>query len=80
MLSGKKEGDYQFNALNGKTLLQGNYIDGKPNGKIVEWHENGIKKEEGKYILMKKEGEWKYWDENGELIKTEIYEGGKLIR
>ena len=58
--------------------VEGNWKDGKLNGLVVEWHENGQKLMEANY----KDGEvtsGKYWNSEGEpvnsrRVKTITYE------
>ena len=48
------------NVTNGITIShvsEGNYKDGKEDGKWTEWNENGQIEEEGNY----KDREWTYW-------------------
>jgi antitoxin component YwqK of YwqJK toxin-antitoxin module len=63
-------------------------------GKYCEWNENGVLIAKGQYsdtkqitfltpqtdgVLGQKDGTWKYYDDKGKLIKTEVYQNGKLI-
>ena len=41
LLSGQKEGAYQYNALNGKTVLQGEFINGLEEGLWKAFYDNG---------------------------------------
>ncbi len=47
-------------------------------GKYHVWRGN-VLAIEGQYNQGKKEGEWKFRDNRGELMKTIIYEGGKIV-
>ena len=46
---------------NGQKMSDGNYKDGKIDGKSTEWHENGQKSSE----LNEKDGKYTQWYENG---------------
>jgi antitoxin component YwqK of YwqJK toxin-antitoxin module len=63
-------------------------------GKYYKWDENGILILKGQFApdenhthyttiqdqsFGQKEGKWRYYDDNGKLIKTEVYEKGKLL-
>jgi antitoxin component YwqK of YwqJK toxin-antitoxin module len=55
------------------------FVDGKANGKMSKWHENGNIKAETYYDMNRPINLWKYFDEEGSLEKTERYENGKLV-
>ena len=48
-----------------------------PDGKWIEWHENGQKLCEGTYKDGKKDGKWIYWSENGKKGSEGTYKDGK---
>ncbi len=61
------------------------------NGPVTLWYEDGTVYSKGFYSEASydkiekyemghvKDGEWKYWNRNAELVKTEMYENGKLV-
>jgi len=55
---------------------QGNYINGKQEGKVTWWYENGQKALEGNYINGEPDGTWTLWDEDGTIKKVENYQNG----
>ena len=64
---------------NGQKKIEGNYKDGKQDGKWTFWYENGQMKSEGNYKDDKKEGKWTWWDEKGQ-IKIELnYKDGRQV-
>ena len=46
--------------------------------KNIEYHPNGIKKEEGTYKDGKKDGLWTYWYENGRKRSEGTFKDGEL--
>ena len=57
---------------------QGNCINGKQEGKVTWWYENGQKALEGNYKNGKLEGKQTYWYDNGQLWYEGNYINGKL--
>jgi len=57
---------------------QGNYINGKQEGKVTWWYENGQKQKafESNYINGEPDGTWTLWDEDGTIKKVENYQNG----
>ncbi|MHB9298334.1 toxin-antitoxin system YwqK family antitoxin, partial [Fusobacterium polymorphum] len=53
-----------------------NFINGKAEGELVEYYENGVVKEKAYFINDKQEKEHFFYDEKGNLIKTDIYKNG----
>ncbi len=49
---------------NGQIKQEGNYLNGKPNGKWVSFNEDGSKKAIGEYTNGNKTGKWFFWSEN----------------
>lgn len=49
----------------GKTIFEGKYLDGSPNGKHTYYWENGQKRLEGYYVMGIKEGDWVHYTEEG---------------
>ena len=75
---------------NGQKKIEGNVVNGKPEGVKTEWYENGQKRVERNYVNGKQEGIETKWYENGqkkvennyvngkpEGIETEWYENGQ---
>ena len=56
-----------------KHLREGNYIDGKKDGKWTHWYEDGLKLSEGNYKDGKRDGMWTTWYENGLKWTVENY-------
>ena len=54
-----------------KHLREGNYKDGKRDGKWTTWYENGQIKSEEYYKDGERDGKWTTWYETGQ-IKSEI--------
>ena len=44
---------------------ESNYTNGKLDGSIIRWFENGNKSEEGNYSLGKQNGKWIWYFETG---------------
>ena len=58
---------------NGNIMLTGGFIAEQPNGKWIEWYENGQKSSETNYKNGKKDGLMTEWHENGMKIKEGKY-------
>jgi antitoxin component YwqK of YwqJK toxin-antitoxin module len=63
---------------NGQKKTEGNYKDGKLDGKWTVWYENGqiLKEENWKDNIP--DGNWTYWFENGQKKSEVNYKDGKL--
>lgn len=48
---------------NGQIRQEGNYLEGKPNGKWVSFNEDGSKQSIGEYNNGVKTGKWFFWRE-----------------
>ena len=59
-----------------KLLQKRSFINGKAEGELIEYYENGVIKEKAYFINDKQEKEHFFYDEKGNLIKTEIYKNG----
>lgn len=55
------------------------FRDGKQNGIITFWYENGEKKSEGKYINNSLNGKFISWYENGKIKQNYISMSGKIL-
>jgi antitoxin component YwqK of YwqJK toxin-antitoxin module/predicted esterase len=51
---------------NGQKRCEGEFLDGKKDGKWTYWHENGSKEMEEEYVQGKPNGKWTLWDKEGE--------------
>ena len=56
---------------------EGIYKNGKPNGLLIYWHNNGNKMREGNLKNGSPIGRWKYYNENGKI--ENIIDNGKQI-
>jgi len=69
-----------YDANNRSLEMYGEMKNGNENGIVRKYYPNGqVEYEytaENGYIV----GECKYYNESGELIKTEIYENGEIIK
>ena len=59
-----------------KLLQKRSFINGKAEGELIEYYENGVIKEKAYFINDKQEKEHFFYDEKGKLIKTDIYKNG----
>ena len=48
---------------NGQIKQEGNYLNGKPNGKWVSYNEDGTKQAIGEFENGSKKGKWFFWSE-----------------
>ena len=78
--NGFKNGEWIAYFENGKVMQKYNYTHDRLGGSYIEYYENGIIKEEGEYAGDKKYKKWKYFNDKGELLKTEIWKRGELIK
>ena len=58
-------------------IFEGEYLNGKKNGKVKEYHRSGQLIYEGEYLNGKKNGKVKEYDENGQLMFEGEYFNGK---
>ncbi|HZB13259.1 MAG TPA: tetratricopeptide repeat protein [Chryseolinea sp.] len=77
LLSGRKEGTYQYNALNGKTTLKGEFVDGLEEGVWKAFYDNGRLDYMGAYLSGKHDSTWIYHFPNGKISSTANYKGGE---
>ena len=49
---------------NGQVKQEGNYLNGKPNGKWVSFNEDGTKQAIGEYNKGVKTGKWFFWSDS----------------
>ena len=67
----------EFNGLNDELIFEGNYFNGKRNGKGKEYDGNGRLKFEGKNLKGKRNGKGKEYDDFQKLIFEGEYLNGK---
>ena len=77
LLSGKKEGAYQYNSLSGKTAVQGNFVNGVEEGVWKAYHDNGQLDYIGVYLSGKHDSTWVYHFPNGEISSIVDYRNGE---
>ncbi len=70
LLSGNKEGVYQFNSISGKPILQGNYVDGREEGLWQKFYDNGELDYKGVYLTGEHDSTWVYHFPNGNIAST----------
>ena len=73
LLSGKKEGPYQYNSISGNTLLHGNFIDGLEEGIWKGYYDNGKLDYAGAYLSGKHDSTWVYYFPNGQISSIANY-------
>ena len=54
-------------------------VNGKAEGLLRVWHENGQLWMEGNYVNGKKNGLHREWHENGRLLSEKNYVNGELV-
>jgi antitoxin component YwqK of YwqJK toxin-antitoxin module/tetratricopeptide (TPR) repeat protein len=73
LLSGKKEGPYQYNSFTGNSLLQGNFTNGLEEGLWKAYYDNGTLDYVGTYLSGKHDSTWVYHFPNGEISSVANY-------
>ena len=68
---------YKPSNYHGGKKYEANYKDGKLDGLVVSWHENGQKHTEANYKDGKLDGLWVVWNENGQKAVEANYKDGK---
>jgi len=68
---------YKPSNYHGGKKYEANYKDGKLDGLVVSWHENGQKHTEANYKDGKLDGLWVVWHENGQKAVEANYKDGK---
>ncbi|HWY98111.1 MAG TPA: hypothetical protein VNY36_03400 [Bacteroidia bacterium] len=58
---------------NGKVRYEGNYNQGRPDGKHTWYYADGKKEVEGQYTMGTMEDKWRYFDTDGNLFLTITY-------
>ncbi len=65
--------------INERKESEGNYKNGKPEGKWSYYHENGRLASEGEMIDGKKEGVWRYYNLNGRLEQVITFKNDEIV-
>ena len=68
---------YTFSATGDQSVVGTNK---KKHGPYFYYYESGKMKISGWYNTDKKDKTWKYYDEKGNIIKTEEYKNGELVK
>lgn len=55
-----------------------NYVDGKVDGKFIEYYPNKVTRKVGQYKNFKPHGEWIYYELDGKKMSVEHYRDGKM--
>mgnify|MGYP001475570428 CR=1 FL=1 len=76
-INSKLEGNSTYWYENSQIFSDGNYKDGKKNGKWTSWYENGMKMSERNYKDGKEDGKSTEWYANGQIMSEENYKDGK---
>ena len=64
----------------GNLREEGDYKKWKKHGSWIYWYGNKQKQREGSYKDGKREGLWTGWDEKGNVIDTQTYKVGELVK
>ena len=59
--------------------VEGNYVDGKREGKWVGYDENGRVMREPNFVDGKLEGKWVEYDEEGNITDEDIWKDDKCV-
>lgn len=71
-------GIYLCKFENGQKEREGNYLNGKFDGRWTTWYESGLKKSEANYKNGKLDGRAIWWSKRGQKIRQKQYSSGKL--
>jgi len=64
----------------GNIYKKQSFVKGKPEGKWIEYYQNGKKRAQGFYKNELKNGKWIYWDKDGQIIYTITFSKGIKIK
>jgi antitoxin component YwqK of YwqJK toxin-antitoxin module len=70
-------GKYVIYFESGQKRYEGNFLNGKMDGKQIKRHENGQKSYEANFKYGKQEGPYIFWYENGQKSYEANYKKGK---
>lgn len=73
-----REGNFNWYYSNGQKYCQGQYKNGKAEGKWTYWYKDGQVKREGNYESDYREGEWNFYHRNGKILCKPVYKEGDL--
>ncbi len=60
-------------------IVEGNFVNGRPDGKWTFWFYNGKVEQVRYYKNGLEDGEWVVWDDKGEILLEHTYVEGKLV-
>jgi len=72
-LSGRKEGKYLHQALNGQVVREGTFVDNREEGVWSSFYDNGKLDSKGSYLRGKYDSTWTYRYENGQISSVVEY-------
>jgi len=72
-LSGRKEGRYLVQALNGKLVREGTFLDNQEEGVWSSYYDNGKLDSKGTYLRGEYDSTWTYRYENGQISSIVEY-------
>jgi antitoxin component YwqK of YwqJK toxin-antitoxin module len=75
-----KEGRWNYFYKDNQLYFEGNFSQGKADGKHLYYHKNGKLKEVQYYNFGRKVKNWEYYDYYGSLIKILTFENDKLTK
>lgn len=64
----------------GTLSSEGVYRANRRHGLYTAWYPNKKIKEQGLYVSNTKHKEWKFYDESGNLVKTQVFNAGRLVK
>ena len=70
-----KNGNWIYWTYDGQKYLEENYNNDIKDGLFIEWHDNGIKKQECSFEEGFESGIWIYWNDEGKKYLQESYKG-----
>ena len=63
----------------GETISSLTYLNGKKSGSELTFYTDGQLKSSENWITGEKHGQWDFYDEYGNIVKTEIYDSGRIV-
>lgn len=72
-----RQGLFVFYYKNGQKSSEGEYLDGKYDGKWTRWYKDGQVKSEGTYDKNQFIGDWSFYHRNGQVKFTLNYKNGE---
>lgn len=79
--SGKpaKHGVYTKWHSSGAKAMQGEFVEGRPEGEFSWWYESGAPRTTGAFRMGEPDGVWRWWRDDGTLQMEGEYGGGKPL-